>query len=705
MNKRSIAAAIVLVAIMIAGIAFAVSRLYDTTPSQEGASLSSMGDWDVLRAVPSDAAAVLVLDGSSRASRILADSTGLVSGFIAPGNKEFMTFLQALGRRKTTVSLHNSGALVPLVAAKVSPADSLLEEVAASAGLKTMRKDGFIIASRSETFVKAGARNLEEGKSILGNRDLQDLLKKASGPAILLISHSHSAKLLQVYAGREYQKSSSFVREISKWSAWNINETGPKDIVLEGIALPGDASGSYFKAFKGFLSAAPEFPEAVPYYTSTAISIPIKDAGSFIEARRRYEDGAGRLPAFERALKAKAGRPLSPREWFESLQPREVVKITFPAEGVDREAVLVKSAQGNKAGTESGNRYAGCLALIMGSSFKVTDTLQLPMGGRWTAFGDLPSLKALQSADIKDYSLKNRMQDASVSLPVGLVAYASLTDAPEVPSSLLAKSLSEPVSSFATGAGFAAASASLDLSGDYPSMTVKLHSRALKGSKVTVMERDTVVVVPTGLFPVTNFQTGNTNYLYQNSHLSICLRDENGKDVWGIPFKEPLCGRVGEIDYYRNNKIQFLFAAGDKLYAIDRLSHWVNGFPVKLPSPVLLGPDVYDFTGAGGYTVMVLHKDNSLERYNLHGVKPDGWKGIKAPETVKDLPELIEVKGKKYWAVKTSIRTLIYPFEGGEPLLKEEGGRMIRPDSEITVTSKGISAECYDGKTRDFKLQ
>ena len=91
-----------------------------------------------------------------------------------------------------------------------------------------------------------------------------------------------------------------------------------------------------------------------------------------------------------------------------------------------------------------------------------------------------------------------------------------------------------------------------------------------------------------------------------------------------------------------NKKIQFLFAAGSKLYLLDRLGHWVNGFPVELGKPVLLGPDAYDFTGAGGYTVMVLHKDNTLERYNLHGQKPEGWKGIKAPETVKNLPELLE---------------------------------------------------------------
>jgi hypothetical protein len=101
---------------------------------------------------------------------------------------------------------------------------------------------------------------------------------------------------------------------------------------------------------------------------------------------------------------------------------------------------------------------------------------------------------------------------------------------------------------------------------------------------------------------------------------------------------------------------------------------------------------------------MVLHKDNTLERYNLHGKKPEGWKGISAPETVKNLPELLEVKEKRFWAVRTSVRTLVYPFEGGDPLVSGEGGKMIKPDSKLTITSKGISAECYDGRERDFKL-
>ena len=703
MAKRSIIVSLVAVALLLGGIAVAIVRLYsDTSVRENEASEPIPTGWNLLRAVPSDAAAVLVLDGSATASRILADSTGILQGFLAPKNPELMAFLQALDRKKMAVSLHNSGSLVPLVIAQVEEGDTLARKMAAQAGLKTAWKEGFLMASRSETFVGAAARHLEEGHSLLGTRHLKDLVGHLSGHAVLLLSHAHADKLLQVYAGKPYQKA-SFVKGLTAWSGWVLQEDKDQ-LLLKGTALEGEGWESYFAAFRGAPASAPEFPEVVPYYTATAVSVPIGDTDTYLASRRKEEDGKGRLGSFSKDLKTKAGRPLSPEEWFRSLQPRELVKIRFYAGETLREAILVRSGRDLKLGPESPNPYQGCLALVAGESFAAVDSVCASIGNRWTAYADAPTLQALQEKSVKEYPLKSRLSDASVSLPSGFVAYASLTDAGNLPSDLFAASLAAPVKEFALGAGFAPATASLDLSEDLPAMRIQLQTRTLKGNKVQVQERDTTVLIPAGPFPVTNFQTRKTNYLYQNSHLSICLRDENGKDVWGIPFKEAFCGRVRDVDYYRNGKIQFLFAAGDKLYLLDRLGKWVNGFPVKLPQAVLLGPDVYDFTGAGGYTVMVLHKDNTLERYNLHGQKPEGWKGIRAPETVKDLPELIQVGGKNYWVVRTSIRTLIYPFTGGENLLKEESGKMLRPDTRLQIGSKGVSGECYDGRTREYKL-
>ena len=127
---------------------------------------------------------------------------------------------------------------------------------------------------------------------------------------------------------------------------------------------------------------------------------------------------------------------------------------------------------------------------------------------------------------------------------------------------------------------------------------------------------------------------------------------------------------------------------------------------MELGKEILIGPDVYDFNGTRKYNVMVLHKDNTVEMYNLKGQKPSSWKGIHPAETVKALPEMLAVGGSSFWVVRTSIQTLIYPFYGGEALTRFTGDQMIRPDSEVkAVDGMTVQFQCYDGKTRTVKLK
>ena len=185
------------------------------------------------------------------------------------------------------------------------------------------------------------------------------------------------------------------------------------------------------------------------------------------------------------------------------------------------------------------------------------------------------------------------------------------------------------------------------------------------------------VEVPTGPFEVKNSGTGKTNLFYQNENLYLCLKEVEGKGLWGVTFSEPICGRVETIDYYNNGKLQFLFAAGSKLYLIDRLGRFVKGFPAELGKDVLLGPAAYDFTGAGGYTALVLHTDNTIGMYNLHGEAPAQWKGISCADTILDLPKLVEDKGKRYWAVPTARETVVFDYWGGEPLKEKETKNLV----------------------------
>ena len=702
MNRKGTIIAIVAIALMLAGIAWAVSRLYREEKPRQAAVNT---EYPLLRAVPADAAAVFCFDGSAKARGVLADSVGVLKAFLAPEDPALMAYLAKAGENRMLVSLHNSGSLVPLVAAEVASADSTLlapyEALAAKAGLKTAYRDGLLLASRSETLLGSARRHLDEGICILEAPGLEDLTGRIGGAAVAFLSARQTPKLLQSWSTARIRQHTDFVRTLADWTAFELAAADDKHIVLKGTSAIPEKGTSFLRAFRGLKMPAATFGDALPYFADYAISIPVGDVSSYLERYRSFQDARGKLNPYDKALKDKAGRPMSPEQWALHYGIKEVVRAAYQLDGIRQEVVLVRSGRDIPSGS---NVYRGNVATLFGRLFDVVDTVSVSLPGHWTVLGSAPATDPFLDKKFLDYPLRERLSDAGLSMPAGIVAYASATDFPAVLTDLFAAAPAQAVGAYVTGSAYAPALAGVDLSSGDPDIRVSLDKRALKGNKVQVLERDTTVVIPTGPFPVLNGETGKTNSFYQNANLYLCLNDENGKGLWGVPFKQPICGYVESIDYYGNGKIQFLFAAGQGLYLLDRLGRFVKDFPADLGKPVLLGPKAYDFTGAHGYTVMVLHRDNALEMYNLHGRKPAGWKGIYAPETVKALPELLEVKDKKYWVVRTSIRTLVYGFDGGDPLTKEEGGKMIRPDSQITPTSRGISVECYDGKTRDIKL-
>jgi len=702
MNRKGTIISVVAIALMLAGIAWAVTRLYrDDKPRQTAANT----EYPLLRAVPADAAAVFCFDGSSKAHHAVADSTGILRAFLSPDSPALMAYLSKAGESRMVVSLHNSGSLVPLVASELPMADSTslapLESLAGKAGLKTAFQDGLFLASTSETLLNSSRRHLDEGICILEAPGLSDLTGRIDGSAVAFLSARQTPKLLQSWSTARIRQHSDFVRTMADWTAFELAEADDKHVVLKGTSALPEKGTSFLAALRGLKMPAASFGDALPYFADYAISIPVGDVSSYLERYRSFQDAKGKLNAYNKALKDKAGRDMAPEQWALHYQIREVVRASYQLDGIREDILLVRTGRDIPSGS---NPYRGNAATLFGRLFDVVDTVCVSLPGHWTVMGSAAAVGPFADKKFLDYPLRERLSDAGLSLPAGIVAYASVTDFPAVLTDLFSKSPAEAFGTYVAGSAYAPALAGMDISSGQPDIRVSLDKRALKGNKVQVLERDTTVVVPTGPFPVQNSATGKTNSFYQNANLYLCLNDENGKGVWGVPFKQPICGYVESIDYYANGKVQFLFAAGSGLYLIDRLGRFVGGFPVDLGKPVLLGPKVYDFTGAKGYTVMVLHQDNSLEMYNLHGQKPASWKGIYAPETVKALPELLEVKDKKYWVVRTSIRTLVYGFDGGDPLTKDEGGKMIRPDSQIIPTSRGLTVDCYDGKTRDIKL-
>lgn len=177
------------------------------------------------------------------------------------------------------------------------------------------------------------------------------------------------------------------------------------------------------------------------------------------------------------------------------------------------------------------------------------------------------------------------------------------------------------------------------------------------------------VKVPEGPYKV-KVAGGKTVTFKQPSSKKVTFIDEKGVAKWTASVAGAICGKVETVDYFKNGKQQFLFIAGGKLYLIDRLGRNVSGFPKQLRDDVVLGPAVYDFNGQKRYNIMVVTSRNTIEMYNLDGVKPSSWKGIEGgSKTIAGLPTRKVVSGKTHWVVRfTDGTTKTYGFSGGNAL-------------------------------------
>ena len=747
MNKKTLIALIVVAALLLAGIAAGVIFLYKGDPGKQGPSRGKADagvQYPLLRAVPSDAVAILCLDNVRDGAALLTDGTKAFSAFVLDGKKDSCaTFIRRIAEevgegsltplrtRPLALSIHYSGSLAPLLLFGL-PEDSAdssavvlsLRRMAEGCGLASAFRASegtpVLAVSASETLVNSSVRHQDEGLSIMANKDFSNCVKGATGKDALFLSHTYSGKLLQGFFLRPVYRHADFFKTVASWTVISFNNVDEKTFSSKGYLYSGRSADTFAGVFSSAHMETPGFTRAVPSGTVFAVSIPMADQADYLSAYRKYLDACSKLGPNEAAVTSlgrSAGK--NPDDWAKALSVKEVAKAQWRSREDNFEAVFVRvgrkdyslifnglDASNEKEYTMSAQPYAfsGFASVLFGSFFSLEDESCFAFTGEWLVSGSRAAISDYVERYASGDVLQSLLGDtsaapAALSRDCSMAAYFSAGAAQG--EALFSPAMLSAVSSTLDGAAYEPCF--LICTGDSFLFEVTRVPFIAKSSTPAVVA-DAAVEVPEGPFEVKNSGTGGTNLLAQQSNYYLSFKEMSGKGIWSVPFDGPLCGRVESIDYYNNGKIQFLFASGSKLYLLDRLGRFVAKFPAELGKDVLLGPQAYDFTGAGGYTVTVLHTDNTIGMYNLHGQKPDGWQGISTDEKIIALPELVTVDGTRYWAVRTAVQTQVFPFDGGDPVYRQEGAKSIRRDSEIEVDGKSLKVTCNDGKTRNIKL-
>lgn len=124
---------------------------------------------------------------------------------------------------------------------------------------------------------------------------------------------------------------------------------------------------------------------------------------------------------------------------------------------------------------------------------------------------------------------------------------------------------------------------------------------------------------------VENHNTGAHELLVQDAAHKLYLIDKGGSILWSTRLDGPIVGPVYQVDYYLNNKLQYLFTTSRSIQLIDRLGRDVENFPLRLPAEVTSGLAMFDYVRNGKFRMFVGCANGNLYGFYKSGKPLPGW--------------------------------------------------------------------------------
>ena len=579
--------------------------------------------------------------------------------------------------------------------------------------------------------LESSVRHLENSASILDKPEFEKLLRKNGIGSAIYVNHNQIGKLFSGMVERDYLGYSDFFMKFTSWSCLTIS-TSPYKLSLKGIPDNVSDESRFSNVFENQLPRKSHMGKILPASSLFAVSLPVSSMHEFLKSHNLYLEMQKKVGQFAVKQKnAQGENPTAPREWVDSLAIEEIVSayckfgekcewITLIREkqqfGLNN--VISSVVERDKAGEPEPFRYRGYLSSVFGELFSHCDEEYMCRVGNWIAIGPRQIMDEFASGRATFFTLEDYIGQTPVNgyleKESSLKIVANLKEAGDSILQVFKPYYRGALANQMERNNFEMATLDLQYVEGEPFVEMDLYGCTLaqlpvpvekEGQEEIMFAVDSTINLNPGPFEVKDVTKKSAAYLEQLPNMRLRYMDANKKGVWAIPFDTPICGYVEQIDLYANGRLQMLFASGDKLYLLDRLGRFVNGYPKRLPKRVVMGPKLLKNVNGIKYSIQVLNEDNTISWYDVNGKPIEGWSDIVAPEFIKELPEFAKFAGKRYWIVRAPSQLLLYTIDGKQIEFPDKK-RKIDRESEIELVQDGIfKVKCTDGKEYTWNLE
>ena len=583
-----------------------------------------------------------------------------------------------------------------------------------------------LVMSTSSFLVESVIRHLDNNTSLLDNVDFARLYKEKGEGMAVYVNHHQIGKLFSGVVMRQFLKYSDFMLRYASWSCFEMEfENGL--LKLGGRLMNGREEKFQSTVLLGQNSSKSDFAKILPAQTLFCANMVLSDMGKYLEKHQLFLEVHKKLGGYKykQHITGIEGK-MSPMEYADSLGVKELVAAYCKFGDRHEWLTFVKSGSsfgiGDMVATVIDRKrvpevadylYKGYFEALFGELFSHCNEESIcDLGSGWKVLGPRDIVAEFAVGNANYTSLDYWMDQTPMKGFLGKEGLIKvLTNIKESPDSILQvvkpyykglfrRSLDRNnFEMVALNIGVDGTNVKADMAFYATKLAQVPQERPREESVDNIVYIDSTIVVGKGPFEIRDHVKGEKQFIEQLPNNKIRLMNATKKGIWAIPFETPICGVIDQVDFFKNGKLQMIFISEERLYLLDRMARIVRGFPIKLEKRVLLGPKVLDLKGNKEYVFFVMNEDNSITLYNLERDKKslEGVE-IKAPEFVRELPDIKSINGENYIILRSVFRTRIYRMDGSEVEVKDKK-RII--SNESAITSEGgddIRVAGKDGK-------
>ncbi len=144
-----------------------------------------------------------------------------------------------------------------------------------------------------------------------------------------------------------------------------------------------------------------------------------------------------------------------------------------------------------------------------------------------------------------------------------------------------------------------------------------------------------------------NHRTGGKDIVVQDVTNKMYFISSGGKILWTKKLKNPILGKIEEVDLLRNGKKQLAFTTKNNFYILDRTGRAIAPFPKKFRDEITQGISVFDYDNNRKYRFVITQGKEPL-MLDGKGKKVKGFKFKKTKSNIVFPPQHFRIKSKDY---------------------------------------------------------